>query len=89
VIAKKFKEDLVSTFAKSMKNKATVKTYDSYGFANVLEYLYMDLNRGIGCIKIVNKSSKEFRNKKVFTLKGMKIIKPKTSPYEFKLAAGK
>jgi hypothetical protein len=41
-----------------MKGHATVKTYDSYGFKNVLQELYMDLTRGIGYVKMINKSSK-------------------------------
>lgn len=57
-LAKKFKEDLVISFSKSMKANATVKTYDSYGFKNVLQELYLDLPRGIGFIKMINKSSK-------------------------------
>jgi hypothetical protein len=88
-VAKKFKEDLVVSYSRAMKGSATVKTYDSYGFKNVLQELYLDLNRGIGFIKMINKSSKEFHNKKIFTMTGMKIIKPKTSPFEFNVLAGK
>ncbi len=88
-MAKKFKEDLVVSYSRAMKSSATVKTYDSYGFKNVLQELYLDLNRGIGFIKMINKSSKEFHNKKIFTMTGMKIIKPKTSPFEFNVLAGK
>ena len=87
-MAIKFKQDLVSSFAESMKSKATVKTYDAYGFANVMQHLYFDLIRGIGFIKITNKASKEFRNQKTFVMNGMKVIKPKTSPYEFKVSPG-
>lgn len=72
---------MLSSFAKIMKNNASVSSFESYGYKNVLQEVLTDLKRGIGYIKTINKSSKDFHCKMNLTMKGMKIIKPKQTPY--------
>jgi hypothetical protein len=88
-IAPRFKVDVVASFAQIMKGGAAVTSFEGYGFKNVFQEILTDLSKGIGFIKTVNKSSKEFHCKMMLTLKGMKVIKPKSSPHEFMIGPGK
>jgi hypothetical protein len=72
-----------------MKSSAAVTSFEGYGYKNVFQEVLTSLPRGIGYIKTVNKSSKDFHCKMMLTLKGMKVIKPKSSPHEFAIGPGK
>jgi hypothetical protein len=88
-IAPRFKEEVIGSFARTMRSSAAVSSFESYGYRNVLQEVLMSLPCGMGYIKTVNKSAREFHCKGVLSLKGMKVIKPKQPSYEFHLPAGR
>jgi hypothetical protein len=46
-----------------MKANAAIRSFEPYGYKNVFQEVLMDLSRGIGFMKTVNKSSREFHGK--------------------------
>lgn len=86
--AAQFKEELIDSYCMVKEGTGqTVRNYADRGMPDAtLEVNLSSDAKGIGFVKVTNNSpSKSMEVVMNFTYSGMKIIKPKSSPYTFKV----
>lgn len=88
-IAPKFKQDLIESFSAINEENAEAGSMQEVGFAGIVTQTYFSIEEGIGFVKTINKTKHTCKIETTFDLVGMKIIKPKKSPYVQELKPGK